>query len=86
MMLAMVACFAVMNYLFVRAGGGNFGQRDLLAVHRSHVDVPGQRLVAGEPADRRSCAALAISLVGIGIIVVGGGQGSTTGRGRAGAG
>jgi drug/metabolite transporter, DME family len=28
----------------------------------------------GEPADRRSCAALAISLVGIGIIVVGGGK------------
>jgi drug/metabolite transporter (DMT)-like permease len=75
MMLAMVGCFAAMNYLFVRAMAEGTSANAIFLQYTA----PMWMFVAsvwwlGEPADRRSFAALAIGLVGIAIIVAGGGQ------------
>jgi len=75
MMLVMVASFATMNYLFVRAMAEGTSANAIFLQYTA----PMWMFVAsvwwlGEQADRRSLAALAIGLVGIAIIVAGGGQ------------
>jgi drug/metabolite transporter, DME family len=75
MMLAMVAGFAVMNYLFVRAMAEGTSANAIFLQYTAPMWMFLASIwLLGEPADRRSFAALAIGLVGIAIIVVGGGQ------------
>jgi drug/metabolite transporter (DMT)-like permease len=75
MMLAMVGCFALMNYLFVRAMAEGTSANAILLQYTA----PMWMFLAsvwwlGERADLRSLAALAIGVTGIGIIVAGGWQ------------
>jgi DME family drug/metabolite transporter len=75
MMLVMVGSFALMNYLFVRAmAEGTSASAIFLQYTAPMWMFLASIWLLGEAADRRSFAALAIGLVGIAIIVVGGGQ------------
>ncbi|MBY0528091.1 MAG: DMT family transporter [Gemmataceae bacterium] len=76
MMLVMVACFAVMNYLFVRA----MAEGDAASAIYLQYTAPMWMFLAsvwwlGERADARSFTALAIGVMGILAIVLGGWQG-----------
>ena len=73
MMLPMVICFALMNALFVSALAGGTAANAILLQYTA----PMWMYLASvwwlkEPADRRSSIALAVGLVGIAVIVVGG--------------
>ncbi len=76
LMLAMAGCFAAMNALFVTAlTEGTAANAILLQYTAPMWMYLASVFLLGEPASRRSTIALAIGLVGIATIVVGGWEG-----------
>lgn len=72
-MLVMAACFAIMNYLFVRAiSEGTAANAILLQYTAPMWMTVGSVWLLGEAADRRSIFSLLIGSVGIAVIIVGG--------------
>jgi drug/metabolite transporter (DMT)-like permease len=75
MMLPMVAFFALMNYTFVCALAEGTAANAIVLQYTAPMWMYLACIwLLGEPSDKRSLAALAIGLVGIGVIVTGGWQ------------
>ena len=73
-MLAMVACFAAMNALFVQAMAEGTAANAILLQYTAPMWMYLASVCwLGEPADRRSSVALVFGLLGIGVIVASGG-------------
>jgi len=76
-MIVMVACFAVMNALFVSAMAlGTVANAILLQYTAPMWMYLASIWLLGEPADRRSSVALLTGLAGIAVIVAGGWEGA----------
>jgi len=70
----MVACFTVMNALFISASPGQRGQRHPAAILRTLWMYLAAIFLLGERPDWRGVVSMFIGLLGIGVIVAGGWQ------------
>ncbi len=80
LMVGMMVCFAAMNALFVTALKLGTAANAILLQYTAPMWMYLVAVLAlGEPADRRSSVSLAVGMVGIAIIILGGWQGAQVG-------